>query len=111
MLNEISNGFGVQKKDVVYPFSESDYIPPLNASDYVNRISLQLNLPGNTKDRALHLVEEIDNTNGTSPIIKGCCSVLLATEATGLHLARGKVAAAMGVTTPALRQALIRLTN
>jgi transcription initiation factor TFIIIB Brf1 subunit/transcription initiation factor TFIIB len=81
------------------------------ASDYVNRISLQLNLPGNIKDRALHLVEEIDNPNGTSPIIKACCAVLLATEATGLHLARGKVAATMGVTTPALRQALVRLTN
>jgi ubiquinone/menaquinone biosynthesis C-methylase UbiE len=111
MLNEISRGFGVRKKDVVHLLSEGDYIPPLNASDYVNRISLQLNLPGNTKDRALRLIEEIDNINGTSPIIKACCAVLLATEETGLHLARGKVAAAMGVTTPALQQALIRLTD
>lgn len=84
---------------------------PLNASDYVNRISLQLNLPGNTKDRALHLARDIDNTNGTSPIIKACCAVLLATEATGLHLARGKIAAVMGVTTAALQQALVRLKD
>jgi hypothetical protein len=76
MLNEISRGFGVRKKDVVRLLSESDYIPPLNASDYVNRISLQLNLPGNIKDRALHLVEETDNPNGTSPIIKACCDII-----------------------------------
>jgi transcription initiation factor TFIIIB Brf1 subunit/transcription initiation factor TFIIB len=111
MLNEISRGFGVRKKDVVHLLSESDYIPPLNASEYVNRLSLQLNLPDNTKDCALHLVEEIYNTNGTSPIIKACCAVLLATEATGLHLARGEVAATMGVTTPALRQALVRFNK
>jgi hypothetical protein len=36
---------------------------------------------------------------------------LLAAEETGLHLARGKVAAAMGVTAPALRQAIVRLTD
>jgi transcription initiation factor TFIIIB Brf1 subunit/transcription initiation factor TFIIB len=60
MLNEISRGFGVRKKDVVHLLSESDYIPPLNASEYVNRLSLQLNLPDNTKDCALHLVEDAE---------------------------------------------------
>jgi ubiquinone/menaquinone biosynthesis C-methylase UbiE len=42
MLNEISGGFSVRKKDVIHLLSQSDYIPPLGAPDYVNRISLQL---------------------------------------------------------------------
>ena len=109
MLNEISRGFGVRKKDVVHLLSESDYIPPLNASDYINRISLQLNLPGETKDHALRLAEEINPTNSTSPIIKACCAIILSSEETGVQLARKKIASAMSVTTAALQQALVRL--
>ena len=108
MLNEISEGFNVRKKDVIHLLSETDYIPPLGASDYVNRISLQLNLPDKTKDRALLSVKEINTTNGTSPIIKACCAVILASEEEGLYIAKEKVASATGVTTVALRQALIR---
>lgn len=92
MLNEISKGFGVRKKNVIHLLSESDYIPPLGAPDYINRISLQLNLPDKSKDHALYLVKKIDSTNGTSPIIKACCAVILAAEETGLQLATGKVA-------------------
>jgi transcription initiation factor TFIIIB Brf1 subunit/transcription initiation factor TFIIB len=108
MLNEISRGFGVRKKDVVRLLSESDYIPPLGAPDYINRISLQLNVPDKTTDRALHLIKEMTNTDGTSPVIRACCAVILAAEEEGLHLSRGKMASAIGVTTVALRQALIR---
>jgi hypothetical protein len=39
MLNEVSKGFGVQKKDVIHLLSENDYIPPLGAPDYISRIS------------------------------------------------------------------------
>jgi Transcription factor TFIIB repeat len=108
MLNEISRGFGVRKKVVVHLLSEGDYIPPLGAPDYVNRISLQLNVPDKTKDLALHLVKEMNSIGGTSPVIRACCAVLLASEEEGLHLSSGKITSALGVTTAALRQALIR---
>jgi transcription initiation factor TFIIIB Brf1 subunit/transcription initiation factor TFIIB len=65
-------------------------------------------LPDKIKDRALDSVKEIDGTNGTSPIIKACCAVILAAEEIGLQLATGKVASVTGVTAVALRQALLR---
>lgn len=108
MLNEVSQGFGVRKKDVIQLLSENDYIPPLGAPDYISRISLQLNLPDKIKGRALHSVKEIDSTSSTSPIIKACCAVILAAEEIGLQLATEKVASVTGVTTVALRQALLR---
>jgi transcription initiation factor TFIIIB Brf1 subunit/transcription initiation factor TFIIB len=111
MLKELSNDFHIRAKDIIQALSETNYLPPLTALDYIDRISRQVNLPDSIRDRALSLVQQdmtmtIDNT---TPGMKACCSVIRAAEESEFGLARLKVASILGVTTAGINMALKRV--
>jgi transcription initiation factor TFIIIB Brf1 subunit/transcription initiation factor TFIIB len=109
MLREISRDFGVRTRNIVQTLSETEYIPPLSAIEYINRVSRQLNLPDNIRDHASYLEKEDTTIDNTTPIMRACCAVLKAVEAEGIHLNKWKVTSALGITTVGLRIALKRL--
>lgn len=52
--------WGVQSMMGIDPsLSETNYIPPLTALDYIDRISRQVSLPDSIRDRALSLVQHL----------------------------------------------------
>ena len=74
MLNEVSKDFGISKKKIIETMSETEYILPLTAVDYVDRLSKQLNLPDLVVRQAKNLIQN-GNGRGTSPTIIAalCC--------------------------------------
>jgi hypothetical protein len=97
MLREISRDFGVRTRNIVQTLSETEYIPPLSALEYINRISRQLNLPDNIRDHASYLVKEDTTIDNTTPMMKACCAVLKAVKAERFHLHKWKVTSALGI--------------
>lgn len=109
MLKEISRGFRIRTKIIMHMQSETDYIPPLGTQDFIGRLSLQLNLPEEIKDRALYLDKRYGSLNGTTPTVRACCAIIKATETERFAVPIGKVASALGITTMGIRMALEKL--
>jgi SAM-dependent methyltransferase len=108
MLKELSNDFHIRAKDIIQALSETNYIPPLTALDYIDRISRQVSLPDSIRDRALSLVQRDMTIDNTTPGMRACCSVIRAAEEEEFGVARFKVASILGVTTAGINMALKR---
>ena len=109
-MNEISRGFGIRSKNILKELSNSDsYIPPLSTAEYIQRLSFQLDVPDKIKEHALYLVNK-DNTNvdGTSPVLKACCNMLMAAKLFGYGLTTSQVASALDISTYGVITALKR---
>ena len=57
MLNEVSKDFGISKKKIIETMSETEYILPMTAVDYVDRLSKQLVLPHALGEKAKELIQ------------------------------------------------------
>ncbi len=76
--------FGIATKSVMQTMSEIDYVPALDAAEYVERLSKQLGLSDFVRDTAIDSVSQ--NIEGSSPAIKACCAVIRATKRLGLKI-------------------------
>jgi transcription initiation factor TFIIIB Brf1 subunit/transcription initiation factor TFIIB len=106
MFNEAARDFSIPTKKIVQTMLETDYIPALGASEYVDRLSKQLSLADFVRDAAIDLVN--DCVGGTSPTVKACCAVLKAAESQGIRLTKGRVASILDVTPVGINMALKR---
>jgi transcription initiation factor TFIIIB Brf1 subunit/transcription initiation factor TFIIB len=106
MFNEVARDFSIPAKKIIQTMLETDYIPALGASEYVDRLSKQLSLADFVRDAAIDLVD--DCVGGTSPTVKACCAVLKAAESQGIRLTKGRVASILDVTPVGIHMALKR---
>jgi transcription initiation factor TFIIIB Brf1 subunit/transcription initiation factor TFIIB len=109
LLREVSNDFYIRPKDIIQTLRETNYIPPLTALDYIDRISRQVNLPNSIRDHAIDLTKQDAIIDNTTPSIRACCSVIRAAEEAEFGLARLKVASILGITTTGINMALKRV--
>ena len=105
MLNEVTKDFGISKKKIIETMSETEYILPLTAIDYIDRLSKQLNLPDLVGKQAKNLIQN-GNGRGTSPTIIAACAVIEAAEVIGFRIMKGTVASTLDVSVAGVRMAL-----
>ena len=109
MLHEVCRDFGIRPKNIMHILSEANYVPPLDISDYIYRISRQLGLPDNIRDHALSLLNEDAIIDNTTPIMRACCVLIEAVKVERFNMPRWKITSALGVTTVGVQMALKRL--
>ena len=109
MLHEVSRDFGIQPKNIMHILSDTTYVPPLDISDYVFRISRQLGIPDDIRDHALSLLNEDTIIDNTTPTMKACCALINAVKSGRFNMPRMKITSALGVTNGGLKMALKRL--
>ena len=109
MLHEVSRDFGIQPKNIMHILSDTTYVPPLDISDYVFRISRQLGIPDDIRDHALSLLNEDTIIDNTTPTMKACCALINAVKSERFNMPRMKITSALGVTNGGLKMALKRL--
>lgn len=105
MLNEVSRDFGISKKKIIETMSETEYILPLTAIDYIDRLSKQLVLPDLVGQQAKNLIQN-GNVRGTSPTIIAACAIIEAAELIGFRIMKGTIASALDVILAGVRMAL-----
>jgi SAM-dependent methyltransferase len=106
MLNEVSEDFGTSTKRIIQTMSEIDYVPTLQAAEYVDRLSKQLKLCDFVREAAINLVSE--SMEGSSPTIRACCAIIRAAEAQGIRITKDRVASILDVTPVGINMALKR---
>ena len=90
--------------------SETEYILPLTAIDYVDRLSKQLVLPYALGEKAKELIQN-DNVGGTSPTITAACAAVHAAKSVGFKIMNGKIASALCVSPAGIKMALRKETQ
>lgn len=110
MLNEVSKDFGISKKKIIETMSETEYILPLTATDYVDRLSKQLVLPNTLKEKAKELIQD-DSAGGTSPTITAACAAVQAAKSVGFKIMNSKIASALCVSPAGIKMALRKETQ
>ncbi len=72
MLNEVSKDFDVSRKKFIQTISETEYILPLTAVDYVDRFTKQLALPETVGEEAKNLLRNGDVLRTTPTTSRYC---------------------------------------
>ena len=109
MLHEVSRDFRVRPKNIMHILSDTNYVPPLDISDFIFRISKQLGIPDNIKDCALSLLKEDTIVDNTTPTMKACCALINAVKSDRFNMPIMKITSALGVTNGGVKMALKRL--
>jgi hypothetical protein len=109
MLHEVCRDFRIRPKNIMHILSETNYVPPLGISDYVCRISKQLDLSDNIRDHALSLFKEDAIIDNTTPVMRACCALIKAVKAEKFNIPRWKITSALGVSTVGVQMASKRL--
>ena len=79
MLNEVFEDFDTSTKSVMQTMSETDCVPALRTTEYVDRVSKQFKLCDFVREAVINLVSE--SIEGSSPTIRACCDIIRAAEA------------------------------
>lgn len=108
MLDEVSRDFEIPIRVLLYTLSKISYIPPLDPSEYVERIARQLQLQ-DLEESAKSIVIT-DGLTGCSPVVRACCAILRAAKNSCKALKMNDLAATAGVTPTAIRNAINRCT-
>jgi transcription initiation factor TFIIIB Brf1 subunit/transcription initiation factor TFIIB len=91
--------------------SDTNYVPPLGISDYIFRITRQLDLPDNVRDYALSLFKEDVIIYNTTPVMRACCALIKAVKVEKFNIPRWKITSSLGVSTVGVQMALKRLKD
>lgn len=90
--------------------SETEYILPLTAADYVDRLSKQLVFPYALGEKAKELIQNGD-VGGTSPTIIAACAVIQAAKSVGFKIMKAKIAPTLDISPAGIRMALRKETR
>lgn len=106
-FKEVAHDFRISTKSLMQRLSQSEYIPPLRATDYVGRCSGYLNLPDAVRNKAIKLIDD-GYIDGSSPTVRAGYAILIAAKTYGLKIRTLDVAEALKVSVVAIRNKLKR---
>ena len=101
-FKEVAHDFGISTKSLMQRLSQSEYIPPLSAADYVGRCSGYLNIPDAVRNKAITLIND-GYIDGSSPTVRAGYAILIASKAYGVKIRTSDVAQALKVSAVAIR--------
>jgi SAM-dependent methyltransferase len=101
-FKEVAYDFRISTKLLMQRLSQSEYIPPLRAADYVGRCSGHLNIPDAVRNKAITLIDN-DYIEGSSPTVMAGYAIVIAAKAYGLKIRTSDVAEALKVSAVAIR--------